>query len=319
MTIELERDMLELPCRICDKSLGEYLATPTGVYFRCSNCRSLQKQITEDQYYALQPTYDPGDYISDRSETELRHLLSVPAWTKTLQNILAEIGRDPKDLYLLDVGCGMGGCLLAARDLGMRTFGFEPSVDHGNVAVNTLHLDVVTGYFSPDKVAGRQFDIVILSHVIEHIYHPKEFINDLLSVVTDGGCLAMSTPNSDALSALIAGSKWPMLTPVDHVNMLSTRSANYLVPDDCTLKVNTSEQPWDFLATMLSIAKRKMHIPAVNDAGKPPADSPKLMASINWKARVVRSIMSVLSLPFYLIARVFNRGGDLRIIMIKSK
>src|SRR5690606_20910584 len=109
--------------------------------------------------------YDPGVFLEGQSESQIRAFLKVPQLTARIRAVCEANGRDPEGMDYLDVGCGMGGYMLAAADLGMSVLGFEPSANHGKVAQTTLSLPVVADYFSPDKVGERKFDFILLSHV----------------------------------------------------------------------------------------------------------------------------------------------------------
>ena len=71
----------------------------------------------------------------------------------------------------------------------------------------------------------------MLSHVIEHIYDQKHFLEDVLSALAPGGVLVIVTPNAKSLIASISRSYWPMLKPVDHVNLLSPRAFEFLLTE----------------------------------------------------------------------------------------
>jgi SAM-dependent methyltransferase len=273
--------------------------------------------MSEAEYLAMDPGYDPGDYLSSQSTETIKAFLKVPLRKALLQEMIGDTKQASQELSFLDVGCGMGGYMLAASELGMTTLGFEPSADHGKIANERLHLDVVNDYFTEDKVGGRKFDVALLSHVIEHIHNPKAFVADLVSVLKPGGKLIMITPNADALSARITGRHWPMLVPLDHVTMLTKNSVPWLVPEGCRFEVSTSENPSEFLANFASIAKRAFKGRATNYAGQAAAPAPKLMNELTWRSKLVHAALAVGSLPFHLLARITGRAGALRILIVK--
>ena len=88
---------------------------------------------------------------------------------------------------VLDVGCGMGGMLVAFALEGCEIVGFDYGAEY--VAKGRrLGLDLRAGGF--ETVAGeRPFDLVMMSHVLEHAADPIAFARQAAGVLaTDGLC-----------------------------------------------------------------------------------------------------------------------------------
>lgn len=307
------------PCRVCGGGKGSNLSTPDANYFRCAACQTLQKQMSAEDYAAMKPGYDPGIYLANQSEETIRAHLDVEHATMRLRQLCTRFGVAPASSDFLDIGCGMGGNLLAAKDLGMAICGFEPSEEHGTVAKRDLGLPVVDDYFSSDKVGAQRFDIIMLSHVIEHIYDPKPFLEDVASVLKPSGLLVVVTPNANALIARLAGKAWPMLVPIDHVTMLSPRSITSVTPASCTAIVTTMEYPFEFFATLGSIVKARIKGRPTNAQGSSGPAIPKLMREASTRTRTIKQLLTVFSAPFYITAKATNRAAALYVVMQKSK
>jgi len=106
----------------------------------------------------------------------------------------------PKQGELLDIGCGTGNFLAAARDAGYEITGIELS---GNAAafakektrlprVFPLSISQFTSQYSSMK-----FDFVSFFEVLEHQADPKEFMEDVRSCLRSRGYIALSVPNRD--------------------------------------------------------------------------------------------------------------------------
>lgn len=119
---------------------------------------------------------------------------TVPAWIKS------EISS--KNLNILDYGCGFGQNLNALKKEAFENiYGVdieENAIEHCNVNglnVKKLNLDDLINPFE------FRFDIIILSHIIEHI--PKqEIINTLVFIkkefLNDNGKLLIAVPNAQS-------------------------------------------------------------------------------------------------------------------------
>jgi SAM-dependent methyltransferase len=275
--------------------------------------------MSEQEYRDMVPGYDPGDFLEGQSVEQIHKFLSVPRRAELLNEMIGSAGRSPHGLTFLDVGCGMGGYMTAAQQLGMTAMGFEPSANHGKLAKTVLGLDVVADYFSSDKVGARKFDVILLSHVIEHILQPKPFIEDLLSVLNPGGLLIMVTPNANSLSARITGRHWPMLVPIDHVTMLTKRSVPHLLPQGHRSIVSTSEFPSEFFATIGSIVKGRLKGRNINHSDIAPRSAPKLMVQKNLRSQMLRFALAAASTPFRAWAHLTGEAAALRIVFVKTR
>ena len=110
---------------------------------------------------------------------------------ETVWPILAAADRGS----LLDVGCGFGFAL----DFWQRTgrgeaVGLELA-DYGREGARQLGVTIHAEFLQDCKaLAGRRFDVVYASEVIEHVPDPSAFVALLSRWVADDGVLIMTTP-----------------------------------------------------------------------------------------------------------------------------
>jgi 2-polyprenyl-3-methyl-5-hydroxy-6-metoxy-1,4-benzoquinol methylase len=88
---------------------------------------------------------------------------------------------------VLDVGCGMGGMLVAFAFEGCEVVGFDYGADYAAKG-RRLGLDIRTGGF--ETIAGeRPFDLIMMSHVLEHVADPIGFARSAAEALSaDGRC-----------------------------------------------------------------------------------------------------------------------------------
>ena len=281
--------------------------------------------MTYRQYQDLNPTYDPGDFLDSCNREQVERFLDVRAATEVLSEVidkyLGGVSLDHTPRSFLDVGCGMGKYLIAAQRLGFDTLGFEPSANHARVATQHFNLPVIKDYFSVSQVGGKRFDLIMLSHVIEHIYDPKSFINELVEVLKPGGALIVITPNNDSLVARTIGRAWPMLKPVDHVSMIGAAAYDHFdLHDIADIHHSVSEYPFEFAASALaglrsflsSTGKRRSsHLAECTESAPPP------LRGFGAKAKVLRYGMTAVSAPMHVAAIVTRRQACLKSIIIR--
>jgi SAM-dependent methyltransferase len=307
-------------CRVCSFCPGREFNAHGYRWLDCPECGTVQKVLTPEQYLGLSRTYDPGTYLDGASRAELERFLEIESAKGVLANLAPDLLRKT-DRSFLDIGCGMGAYLLAAQSLGYEALGFEPSENHARVATKILNLSVIADYFSKERVGDRRFDLIMLSHVIEHIYAPADFLKEILAVLKPGGALVVVTPNADSLIARTLGERWPMLKPVDHVSMISARTyRSFALEEGLRMRHHYSEYPFEFAATVGSAVKAARRRASSNvhrgATGDPVAETPALRSS-GLKTKLLRGALTVASMPFWLVARATDRQACLTTVIRK--
>lgn len=97
----------------------------------------------------------------------------------------------------LDVGCGYGQTLQLAAADGYHAVGVEmPGEAAQRAAAQGLEVypgDLSRGWFLPAK--HDQFDLMLLSHVVEHLREPEALLGELRAHLAPGGLLVAEVPN----------------------------------------------------------------------------------------------------------------------------
>jgi SAM-dependent methyltransferase len=101
---------------------------------------------------------------------------------------------------LLDIGCGTGNFLAAARDAGYGVTGIELDRNAARFAKERLGLQRVlplTISEFAEQHAGEHFEVVTFFEVLEHQAAPVEFLQKVKACVRPGGWIALSVPNRE--------------------------------------------------------------------------------------------------------------------------
>jgi 2-polyprenyl-3-methyl-5-hydroxy-6-metoxy-1,4-benzoquinol methylase len=100
----------------------------------------------------------------------------------------------PHDASVLDVGCGNGEFLAAAKELGYRTYGID-FAEAASVACNARGLKAVAGDFlRHDFGADAPFDLITMWDVCEHLDQPLPFVARARELLKPGGMLVLKVP-----------------------------------------------------------------------------------------------------------------------------
>ena len=100
------------------------------------------------------------------------------------------------DARVLDIGCGNGGLLLALKERGFnRLEGMDPSAacvarlkEHG--------LEAFRGWLGDIPHGSEKYDLIILSHVLEHLLDPRIALSSLQTLLTTNGRVYVETPDA---------------------------------------------------------------------------------------------------------------------------
>jgi 2-polyprenyl-3-methyl-5-hydroxy-6-metoxy-1,4-benzoquinol methylase len=123
---------------------------------------------------------------------------------------------------LLDVGCGDGLFIGRMRSLGWTASGVDP--DPSAVAFGRSHgLEIFCGTI--DDVPGEsRYDVITLSHVIEHVADPVDLLRKCAQRLELGGRLLITTPNVESLGHRWFKRYWRGFEVPRHLKLLSARS-----------------------------------------------------------------------------------------------
>lgn len=155
---------------------------------------------------------------------------------------------------LLDVGCGGGHTIKFMQDLGWRVEGvdFDPEAVENARAKG---LQVRCGSLDAQNYPDNYFDVVTLSHLIEHVYEPLELLRECYRILKPGGRLVMVTPNSKSLGHKLFLSNWLGLDPPRHLHIFSVDSSRLLAEkagfEKLRILTNIREANKSFIASKL--------------------------------------------------------------------
>jgi 2-polyprenyl-3-methyl-5-hydroxy-6-metoxy-1,4-benzoquinol methylase len=131
---------------------------------------------------------------------------------------------------ILDIGCGLGGFLQAAMELGWQ---YPEGIEIAPQAAEYVRkfFPVQTQPIEEVYYEANRFDLVRLNNVIEHLPSPKALVRAVHRILRPGGLFAFSTPNFDSLSVAIWGRDWPYFGGKDHIYLFGPKTLTRLLED----------------------------------------------------------------------------------------
>ena len=158
-------------------------------FLRCEEC---------DLTFADPMTRVDGEWYRRQEMYAVRDRLQPPQLQWNHRQLLRD--RPAPGGRLLDVGCGTGAFLAAARTAGYRSYGFDFDSEAVRTARERFGLEeLFTGdLLRLKKETGwDRFDLVTAFEVLEHAPSPSEFFGAIRDLIAPGGFAAISVPNRD--------------------------------------------------------------------------------------------------------------------------
>jgi len=254
----------------------------------------------------------PGDmghyyaepYYGNRHGFTLRHCMR-----RRLRFIAAALPERP-GRRLLDIGCGDGSFLMAARDAGWDVMGTELNPQPARAA----GLDVREGI--EQITSSDQFDCVTMWHTLEHMRDIPSMLANIARMIRPEGRLIIAVPDSSGLQALIFRERWLHADVPRHLYHFDDGSLQH-----CLNAAGFSiERRWhqefeyDLLGWSQSALNRLM-----------PRHPNLFMDTVTGKggeggnlirggAFLIGSLLTLLSLPLLLLGTLMGRGGSLVVV-----
>jgi SAM-dependent methyltransferase len=130
----------------------------------------------------------------------------------------------------LDVGVASGGMAAVAMDFGYRVTGLDIHSGYAD-HVRRMGIEFLLGDICNFDFAGRQFDVVCLGDVIEHVADPGKVIQAINTVLKPQGVAWLSTPNYEGAWTRAMRHKDVMWREGEHLQYFSLRSLKRLLED----------------------------------------------------------------------------------------
>lgn len=107
--------------------------------------------------------------------------------------------------HVLDVGCSEGSMLAAFQRLGWEVYGVEPTSSFAQWGREHYRIPIHVGFLDERCYPDAEFDLIVLSHVLEHVHDPCAFMNLVMKRLTSGGTVFVEVPDLTRVGGDIAG------------------------------------------------------------------------------------------------------------------
>ena len=160
-------------CRCCNLIFSNPMPVPTSI---SQHYGSLPESYWKPSYFEFD-----AKYFKDQIDTFFK------------------LHPEHNELRALDIGAGIGKCMIALRDRGFDAYGFEPSepfysraLEKMSIARDKLQLSSVEEADYP----AEYFDFITYGAVLEHLYDPSSAILKTMKWLKPNGLIHIEVPSS---------------------------------------------------------------------------------------------------------------------------
>ena len=143
---------------------------------------------------------ETGSYRNVSSDIQLSEALKKRTEIRAAErahsraDMLIEKQIAAPQMKVLEVGCSLGHLLHELKSQGCLVAGCEADTTYARLASEYLSIEVNPGFFQLSDYPRGSFDLVILSHVLEHVPDVGRFLTEVGDVVSDSGSIYVEVP-----------------------------------------------------------------------------------------------------------------------------
>lgn len=240
-------------CHLCDSSKIYPLTGYEQNYLvKCSSCHFVfcQRRPSENELKAHYSLYQRANVISEITLKRYNVLLDELEPYRKMNNII-------------DVGCGDGFFLEAARKRKWNVFGTEFTQEAIEVCLGK-GIEMSASPLGLRNYKAEFFDVITSFEVIEHINTPMDEIKAFSTILRKGGVVYITTPNFNSISRDILNSKWNMIEYPEHLSYFTTQTLSYLFRKSNFKRLEISTTGISINRLRASSAKKSSDLSTIN-------------------------------------------------------
>jgi 2-polyprenyl-3-methyl-5-hydroxy-6-metoxy-1,4-benzoquinol methylase len=114
---------------------------------------------------------------------------------------------------VLDIGCGNGSLAKYLTEYGFNIVGIDPSesgIKNARILLSKNKFYCMGIYDDPKNIEENNFDAVVSTEVIDHLFYPRELLRFAKVKLKKNGILLLSTPYHGYIKNLVLSvtNKW---------------------------------------------------------------------------------------------------------------
>ncbi len=221
------------PCPLCHKRDFQSLFTKAGrriVRCRNDNLVMVNPQLTVPEIHHLYNDryFESPEFRGNTCIGYWAYIDERPLLLEYFRRKIALLKTYLSQGKLLEIGCGHGFFLEAARNSPFETLGIDISayaVEYAQKQRLPARLvDLEKAHFPP-----QSFDAVVAFQLIEHIPNPLKFMREVNRILKPSGVVLLATPNEGGYLRKIMGRHWLSYRHAEHLFFFSPKTLGELL------------------------------------------------------------------------------------------
>jgi len=244
--------LVETACNVCGAAERKHLFQKQGFAFhRCVSCTHIyvSPRVPAEVGAAIAHERDDADQHSALMEVQKFYAGAVCSLLRA---------RAPGS-RLLDVGFGRGYLLELARSFGFDSYGVETSLAQLGRLDERMGGRLHEGGTTDEALPWGSFDVVIMSHVLEHLEQPRDVLSRVHAALNPEGIIYIAVPDMRSAQFQVFGKHWEAITPLSHLQYFNQASLGRLLEEagfQDAERVNPLDLPHDLVPPWMRIMRQ---------------------------------------------------------------
>tara|TARA_B110000438_G_scaffold234431_1_gene230831 strand:- start:1475 stop:2503 length:1029 start_codon:yes stop_codon:yes gene_type:complete len=235
--LQRREEFVEVDCPACGSSSHIKSFIKYGFdYNQCDKCETLYvsprpNESLLDWFYTDSYLYKYwNDHIFPSTEEARREKIFIPRVDRTLE-ICNNFIDSPSSLLEIGAAYGTFCAEIQKRHYFKRIVAIEPTPWLAKICRNR-GIDVIEKMIENVEFSkDNKFDVVVNFEVIEHLYSPKDFINNCYRLLNKNGLLIITCPNGKGFDFSVLGDKCESIDH-EHLNYFNPNSIKILLEEN---------------------------------------------------------------------------------------
>jgi len=205
------------------------------------------------------------------------------------------VSKEVDPALVLDVGCGTGDYLGVWRELGWNVQGLEMDDSAAGIAKKKLGFCVGVGRLAEATLPAAGFDLVAMSHVLEHMHSPSLALRKIAHVLKPGGRILITVPNYASWDRHVFGPRWQGLEVPRHLYHFEPQSLSVMLESEgfAIEQMGSSAHPGSLIRSIRGLCKK----------GRPSGRISSVERCLGWFVQLVPALL-MCGTSLWVVARL---------------
>ena len=206
--------------------------------YKCGDCKfeTLIPQPTKKELDLIYTdTYFPLSELDEKNNSLVSILKNQTAvrYLRRFQKY-----KSPTKHKMLEIGCGDGDFLCAARDYNFQISALE----YSNFAKKKLQQkfnknEILIHIGEVYDLKQTKYDYIVFFDVLEHVRDPNKFMKKIYSLLNPGGLIFLVVPNKSSITSRIMSKFW-FEYKLEHISYFNSSNLSKLISDTSFLELD---------------------------------------------------------------------------------